>query len=304
MPVLRSTALIDAAPRTVAGLLRDVGLTAAAWRRDRHRVSAGVRLLAPGDQIDLRVRLLPWVVVPLRLVVGAASRSGLIIDLVAGPLPELRHAVTLTPTPAGTLVLDELRWTTPHGPLGRGLDVVLLRRLVLRAQAARLALLAARAAALVDAPVVVATALRRGDRLLIAQRTRPPELAGRWELPGGRVQPGEPEPAAVRRECQEELGVAVQVDGRVGTDLPITAGLLRVHLAELAPGAPEPRPLEHAALRWVGADELDGIDWVDADRAVVPDLVELLAAAPAGPGPGDASGHPPSTSDPAPRRTR
>ena len=61
------------------------------------------------------------------------------------------------------------------------------------------------------------------------------------------------------------------------------AGLLRVYLAELAPDAPEPRPLEHAELRWVGPDELAEIDWVDVDRAVVADLAAQLgrpAAAP------------------------
>ena len=281
MPVLRSTALIDAPPRTVAGLLRDAGLTAAALRREGHRLTTDRRLLAPGDEIGLRVRLLPGLRVPLRLVVEAIGEQGLSTTLVAGPLLELRHTVTLTPTAAGTLVLDELSWTSPCGWLGRAVDVALLRRLVLRAQAARLGLLAERAAALAGAPVVVATALRRAGRLLIAQRTRPPALAGRWELPGGRVEPGESEPAAVRRECTEELGVSVLVGDRIGTDLPIDAGLLRVHLAELGPDSPEPRPLEHAALRWVGPDELAGIDWVDADRAVLADLVDLLAATPA-----------------------
>jgi 8-oxo-dGTP diphosphatase len=282
VPVLRSTALIDAPARTVAGLLRDVELTAAAWRGDGHRSTADVRLLAPGDGIRWELRLLPGVRVPLRLVVETVSEHGLVATLAAGPLPELRHTVTLTPTGAGTLVLDELHWTTPGGRLGRALDVALLRRLVLRAQSARLELLAGRAAALAQAPVVVATALTRGARLLVAQRTRPPALAGRWELPGGRVEPGESEQAAVRRECREELGVSVLVGGSVGTDLPIDAGVLRVYRAELAPDAAEPRPLEHAAVRWVGPDELVGLDWVPADRAVVADLVALLAVSPAG----------------------
>jgi 8-oxo-dGTP diphosphatase len=189
----------------------------------------------------------------------------------------LRHVVTLAPTAAGTLVLDELSWTSPCGLLGRVLDVAVLRRLVLRAQAARLDLLAERAAALADAPVVVATALHRAGRVLIAQRTRPAELAGRWELPGGRVEPGESEPDAVDRECREELGISVRVGRRIGTDLPIAAGMLRVYLAEPAADAPDPQPLEHAALRWVGPDELDDVDWVDADRAVVEDLAGLLA---------------------------
>ena len=50
VPVLRSTALIDAPPRTVAGLLRDVELTAAALGRDGHRIATDARLLAPGTR--------------------------------------------------------------------------------------------------------------------------------------------------------------------------------------------------------------------------------------------------------------
>jgi 8-oxo-dGTP diphosphatase len=156
------------------------------------------------------------------------------------------------------------------------MDVAVLRGLVLRAQAARLQVLAERAAALSGGPIVVATALHRAGALLVAQRTRPPSLAGRWELPGGRVEPGEAEPAAVHRECREELGVGVTVTGRLGTDLPIDAGVLRVYVAELDPDTSEPQPLEHAALRWVGPDALAELDWVAADRAVLADLENLI----------------------------
>ncbi len=90
------------------------------------------------------------------------------------------------------------------------------------------------------------------------------------------MEPGEDESAAVVRECREELGTEVVPDGRVGTDLPIDVGVLRVHRARPAPGAPEPRALEHAAVRWVDAAEVPAVDWVDADRAVVADLVRLL----------------------------
>ncbi len=124
--------------------------------------------------------------------------------------------------------------------------------------------------------IVVGTALVRDGRLLVAQRTRPPELAGLWELPGGRVEAGESEPAAVVRECREELGAEVRVTGRLGPDLPLTGGVLRVHAAELAAGSPEPSALEHAALRWIAPAELDALAWVAADRALVPDLRTLL----------------------------
>ena len=156
---------------------------------------------------------------------------------------------------------------------------LLIRRRMRRVLAARAEVVTVRAEALARAPAVVATALVRDGRLLVAQRTRPVELAGRWELPGGRVEPGEDESAAVVRECREELGTDVIPDGRVGTDLPIDIGVLRVHHARPAPGAAEPRALEHAAVRWVDAAEVAGVDWVDADRAVIVDLVRLLTDA-------------------------
>jgi len=124
--------------------------------------------------------------------------------------------------------------------------------------------------------IVVGTALVRAGRLLVAQRTRPPELAGQWELPGGRVEAGESEPAAVVRECREELGAEVRVRGRLGPDLPLAVGVLRVHAAELATGSPEPAALEHSALRWIGPAELDELEWVAADRALVPHLRTVL----------------------------
>jgi 8-oxo-dGTP diphosphatase len=127
-----------------------------------------------------------------------------------------------------------------------------------------------------ERPVVVATALVRDGHVLAARRTRPPELAGLWELPGGRVEPDETEAEAVVRECREELGTTVRVTRRVGGDLAIPAGLLRVHAAELAPGAAEPRALEHAELRWLPPAEVPGLEWIDADAAYVGDLLRLL----------------------------
>ncbi|MBV9919480.1 MAG: NUDIX domain-containing protein [Pseudonocardia sp.] len=147
-----------------------------------------------------------------------------------------------------------------------------MRRLL----AARALALTTRVAALAGVPVVVATAIVRDGRVLAAQRTRPSAVAGRWELPGGRVETGEAEEAAIVRECREELAADVRPTGRIGTDLPIDAGVLRVHLAELAEGSPKPRALEHAALRWLGAEELHAVDWIDADRAVLADLGGVL----------------------------
>src|SRR5262245_31707795 len=70
--------------------------------------------------------------------------------------------------------------------------------------------------------VVVAGALIVGDTLLVAQRARPAELAGRWELPGGKVGPGETDAAALARELAEELGIEVSVGRRVGRDVALS----------------------------------------------------------------------------------
>ncbi|HTK63180.1 MAG TPA: (deoxy)nucleoside triphosphate pyrophosphohydrolase [Pseudonocardia sp.] len=125
--------------------------------------------------------------------------------------------------------------------------------------------------------VVVGAAIVRGGAVLAARRSRPPELAGRWELPGGQVEPGETEPAALARECLEELGARVNVLHRLGPDLPLgSSRLLRVYLCVVAPGSAEPGAHEHSELRWVFPAELGALDWLDADRALLPDLAAAL----------------------------
>jgi 8-oxo-dGTP diphosphatase len=274
--VLRSDVLIDAPPRTVAGVLRDATAAGEALARAGHRLTAPARLLAEGDVVRLATRVLPGLRIPVWTRVIHVDVDGMTSVLAAGPLPALAHVVTLTPSPVGTWLRDEVCWTTPLGPLGRWADRVLFRRLLRRVLVARAEVFAERAEQLATAPVVVATALVRTGRVLVAQRTRPPALAGRWELPGGRVETDEDESAAVSRECREELGIEVVPDGRVGTDLPINTGVLRVHRARPAQDGREPQALEHAAVRWADAAQLAEVAWVDADRAVVADLVRLL----------------------------
>ncbi|BBX72466.1 (deoxy)nucleoside triphosphate pyrophosphohydrolase [Mycobacterium shinjukuense] len=122
--------------------------------------------------------------------------------------------------------------------------------------------------------IVVAGAIIRGDAVLVAQRARPPELAGRWELPGGKVAPGEPEHAALARELAEELGLHVDdiaVGDRLGDDIPLDdTTTLRAYRVRLIRGRPHPR--DHTALRWVPAAELPDVDWVPADRGWLADL--------------------------------
>jgi 8-oxo-dGTP diphosphatase len=125
--------------------------------------------------------------------------------------------------------------------------------------------------------IIVGAAIIAGGRVLAAERAEPPEMAGKWEFPGGKVEPGEDELAALVRECEEELGVAIEVGGRVGEDIVLGHGraILRVYAARLVNGA-QPRPIEHAELRWLAVDELDSVAWLPADAPIVAALVPLL----------------------------
>jgi 8-oxo-dGTP diphosphatase len=125
---------------------------------------------------------------------------------------------------------------------------------------------------------VVAGALLCDGALLVAQRARPPELAGLWELPGGKVAPGESDADALARELLEELGVEVAVGARLGHDVTLSDEMtLRAYLVTKTGGTVEPR--DHRALKWVGADELDDVAWVPADRGWLTDLSAALRAA-------------------------
>jgi 8-oxo-dGTP diphosphatase len=123
--------------------------------------------------------------------------------------------------------------------------------------------------------IVVAGAVICRSALLVAQRVRPPELAGRWELPGGKVMAGESEPEALARELAEELGIHVVVGERLGHDIDLDGtATLRAYRVELIHGQPHPR--DHRALRWVTAVDLNEVDWVPADRAWLAALSEIL----------------------------
>jgi len=115
------------------------------------------------------------------------------------------------------------------------------------------------------ARLVVGAAIVSDGRVLACRRTAPLEVAGRWELPGGKVEPGEAPDDALVREIREELGCGVRVTGRLPGQQPVREGLtLRVLLAELTDG--EPVPHEHDALRWLGPEQLDDVPWLPADE--------------------------------------
>ncbi|MFG2963927.1 (deoxy)nucleoside triphosphate pyrophosphohydrolase [Streptomyces sp. NPDC048288] len=125
--------------------------------------------------------------------------------------------------------------------------------------------------------VVVGAALLDAGRLLAARRSAPPDLAGRWELPGGKVEPGETPEHALVRELREELGVETETLARVPGEWPLKAPyVLQVWTARLRPGSPDPKPLQdHDELRWLTPEQLWTVNWLDQD---VPAVQKIAAS--------------------------
>ena len=119
---------------------------------------------------------------------------------------------------------------------------------------------------------VVAAVIRAPAGILISRRFAEAERGGQWEFPGGKVEPGEPEPAALRREIAEELGCDVEVGRLLARhrhrypDLEVELAFYDCRLA--AGGAPQ--ALGVAALAWAQPGTLASYDFCEADLPVLP----------------------------------
>lgn len=130
---------------------------------------------------------------------------------------------------------------------------------------------------------ILVDSLERPSYVVAARRTKPAALAGKWEFPGGKVEPGEAPEAALVREIREELDVEIRVgaelggpDGSDGGGWPISEEyVLRLYFAVVVSGELH-RSADHDELRRVTASELDGLDWLPSDRQALPALTSAI----------------------------
>jgi len=123
---------------------------------------------------------------------------------------------------------------------------------------------------------VVAAVVRRGSRILITRRHDHADRGGQWEFPGGKVEAGEIEPAALVREIREELGCDVQVGpllARTSHRYPDLEVELAFYECALSEGA-EPKLIGAAAMTWAEGSRLAEYDFCEADRPVLADLAK------------------------------
>ncbi|HIX19159.1 MAG TPA: (deoxy)nucleoside triphosphate pyrophosphohydrolase [Candidatus Akkermansia intestinigallinarum] len=124
---------------------------------------------------------------------------------------------------------------------------------------------------------VVAAVIRVGNRVLATQRGYG-EWRGSWEFPGGKTEPGESPSQALVREIREELCLHIHVGRLLRTieyDYPTFHLRMHCYLCEMAGGRLTLE--EHEAALWVGADDLEKLDWLPADRELLPELRACLA---------------------------
>lgn len=117
-----------------------------------------------------------------------------------------------------------------------------------------------------------------GDGLVLAAQRGPGmSMAGMWEFPGGKIEPGETPEASLARELFEELGIRVEVGKHIVTtsheyDFGIVN--LSTYYCTLVSGTPTIS--EHAEIRWVSPADLGKLEWAPADVEAVELVTEQL----------------------------
>jgi mutator protein MutT len=132
---------------------------------------------------------------------------------------------------------------------------------------------------------VVAAAIVSEGRCLIGRRPPGGSAGELWEFPGGKVEQGESPEAALVREIQEELGVAIEVGSLIGSSSIETAErilVLELYQATWTSGELELR--EHLELDWANAESLFSFAFAPADQPLLPLVGEQLRISPASAG--------------------
>ena len=271
---LRCAAAIDAPAEAARAALRnpEVWIRAATAAGGSFQVSDDAPRLRAGHLVKFRPRAFGR-----RLLLKVEEGTELpVLSPVEGSVRTwIRIVTAVVPTATGCSASVRLEWLGAT----RSLDPTLRPALVHFGE-----LLLGIVTLVAREPVrVVAGAIVDGNRVLVARRraaadgSAEPGDAGRWELPGGKVQPGESDEEALERELREELGVRTVVRERLGPAVPVRPGMqLYCYRVDRPEG--DLILTDHDEVRWVDVRELGSLDLLEADRALLEPLRGVLEA--------------------------
>lgn len=125
---------------------------------------------------------------------------------------------------------------------------------------------------------VVAAVIRKDDKIFATQRGYG-EWKGWWEFPGGKMEPGETQEEALKREIREELSTDISVDEFLCTveyDYPKFHLVMHCYMCSLLTDSLHLN--EHEAAKWLGREELTSVKWLPADVEVIERLLLKLGS--------------------------
>lgn len=126
---------------------------------------------------------------------------------------------------------------------------------------------------------VLAAVICINDRFLIATRPNGTHLAGKWEFPGGKIEPYETAGDGLKREIKEELGVAVIVMDKMFSTIHSYSE--KTVCLDFYRALPEdmnnfnPKPLDGQELAWVKKSDMKSYDFAEADKGIIEFLMQV-----------------------------
>ncbi|MBD5399905.1 MAG: NUDIX domain-containing protein [Treponema sp.] len=120
-------------------------------------------------------------------------------------------------------------------------------------------------------------------KILIAHRNPVGDMGGRWEFPGGKVEPGEDEKDSIAREMMEEFGVVAEAKEKISSIQFEHRGevfTLDAYLVVFEHNGMEKSFTlsEHTEYKWINASSVPDYEFVDSDLKIYPSVLEFLSA--------------------------